>query len=130
MAEQDVSKMTFRCPGFVSLFKWVVMMFGLKNAGAIFEHTINMIFHDLLGKLLEVYIDDESSGFKEHLADLSVTFSRMRKYGLKMTPAKCAFAVSARKLLGFIMHEGRIQVDPKKVESIGKLAELECKRDV
>jgi hypothetical protein len=109
------------------------MMFGLKNAGATFQHTINKIFHDLLGKLLEVYIDDvvmKSSGFKEHLADLRVAFSRMRKYGLKMTPAKCAFAVSARKLLGFIMHEGRIQVDPKKVESIGKLAEPECKRDV
>jgi hypothetical protein len=32
--------------------------------------------------------------------------------------------------LGFIVHEGGIQVDPKKVESIGKLAELECKSDV
>ena len=33
MAEEDRSKTAF-CLGFVGLFEWVVMMFGLKNAGA------------------------------------------------------------------------------------------------
>jgi hypothetical protein len=33
-AKEDVSKTAFRCPGFVGLFEWVVMTFGLKNAGA------------------------------------------------------------------------------------------------
>jgi hypothetical protein len=33
-AKEDVSKTAFHCPGFVGLFKWVVMTFGLKNAGA------------------------------------------------------------------------------------------------
>jgi hypothetical protein len=30
MAEEDASKMTFICPGFIGLFEWVVMTFGLK----------------------------------------------------------------------------------------------------
>ncbi len=34
MAEEDMFKTAFRCPGFVGLFKWVVMTFGLKKAGA------------------------------------------------------------------------------------------------
>jgi hypothetical protein len=34
MAEEDASKTTFICPHFIGLFKWVVMTFGLKNAGA------------------------------------------------------------------------------------------------
>jgi hypothetical protein len=34
MAEADMSKMTFRCPGFISLFEWVDMTFGFKNATA------------------------------------------------------------------------------------------------
>jgi hypothetical protein len=32
MAEEDMSKMAFHCPGFISLFEWFVMTFGLKNA--------------------------------------------------------------------------------------------------
>jgi hypothetical protein len=34
MAKEDVNKTAFHCPGFVGLFKWVVMTVGLKNAGA------------------------------------------------------------------------------------------------
>jgi hypothetical protein len=34
MAEDDMSKTVFRCPGFIGLFEWVVMIFGLKNTGA------------------------------------------------------------------------------------------------
>jgi hypothetical protein len=36
MAEEDASKMVFICPGFIGLFEWVVMTFGLKNDGAIY----------------------------------------------------------------------------------------------
>jgi hypothetical protein len=58
MAEEDMSKTTFRCPGFISLFECVVMTFGLKNTGATYQMTMNLIFHDLLGIVLEIYIDD------------------------------------------------------------------------
>lgn len=32
--------------------------FGLKNAGATYQRGMNAIFHDLIGDILEVYIDD------------------------------------------------------------------------
>ena len=73
MAEEDTSKMAFRCPGFVGLFEWIVMTFGLKNAGATYQRAMNLIFHDLIGIILEVYIDDiviESASLSHHLADL------------------------------------------------------------
>jgi hypothetical protein len=50
--------MTFHCPGFISLFEWVVMTFGLKNASATYQRAMDLIFHDLLGIILEIYIDD------------------------------------------------------------------------
>ena len=79
MAEEDTSKTTFRCPGFVGLFEWVLMTFGLKNAGATYQRAMNLIFHDLIGIILEVYIDDiviKSAGLKHHLADLRLALER------------------------------------------------------
>jgi len=116
MAEEDVSKTAFRCSGFVGLFEWVVMIFGLKNAGATYQRAMNLIFHDLLGVILEVYIDNiviKSVGLGNHLADLRLTLERMRQYGLKMNPLKFALGVSTEKFLCFIIHEKGIEIDPK-----------------
>jgi hypothetical protein len=133
MAKEDVAKIAFRCPRFVGLFEWIVMTFGLKNAGATYQRAMNLIFHDLLGTVMEVYIDDvvvKSAGFESHLADLRLAFERMRRYGLKMNPLKCAFRVSAGRFLGFIIHEAGIEVDLKKIEAITKIQEPVCKKDV
>jgi hypothetical protein len=109
------------------------MTFGLKNAGATYQKAMNLIFHDLLGMILEVYIDDlvvKSAEFVEHLADLRLVFEKMRKYKLKMNPLRHTFGVSAGRFLGFIVHENGIEVDPKKTEAINKIKELTCKKDV
>jgi hypothetical protein len=78
------------------------MSFGLKNAGATYQRTMNLIFHDLLAIILEVYIDDvvvKSDSMDGHLADLRLALERMCRYGLKMNPIKCAFSVSTGKFL-------------------------------
>jgi hypothetical protein len=123
MADKDISKIAFHCPGFLGLFEWVVMTFGLKNTGATCQRAMNLIFHDLLRVILEVYIDDivvKSDAIESHLANLCLAFDRMRKYNLKMNPLKCAFGVLAGKFLGFIIHEHGIEIDPEKIEIIQK----------
>jgi hypothetical protein len=103
--EDDMSKTAFRCPSFIDLFEWVVMTFGLKNASATYQRAMNLIFHDLLGIVLKIYIDDvvvKSDSMNNHLADLRLALERMRQYGLKMNPLKYVFGVSAGKFLGFI----------------------------
>ena len=94
---------------------------------------MNLIFHDLLGVILEVYIDDiviKSAGLDHHLADLRLALERMRRYGLKMNPLKCAFGVSAGKFLDFIIHEKGIEIDPKKIEVMKKVEAPACKKDL
>ena len=34
------------------------MSFGLKNVGATYQKAMNLIFYDMIGKSMEVYIDD------------------------------------------------------------------------
>jgi hypothetical protein len=70
MVKEDVSKTAFHYPGFVGLFEWVVMTFGLTNAGATYQRDMIFIFHDLLRVLMEVYINDvvvKSVGYEEHM---------------------------------------------------------------
>ena len=79
MAEEVISKMAFLCPEFVGLFEWVVMTFGLKNAGATYLRAMNLIFHDLLGVILEIYINDivvKLARLNSHLADLRLLLKK------------------------------------------------------
>jgi hypothetical protein len=121
MAIEDISKTAFRCPGHISLFEWIVMTFGLKNAGATYQRAMNYIFHELIGKIVEIYIDDvviKSLDHASHLDDVRKTLECTRKHGLKMNPNKCAFGVSAGEFLGFLTHEGGIEVGKKSMKAI------------
>jgi hypothetical protein len=53
--------------------------------------------------LMEVYITDvvvKSVGFEEHMTDLKLSLDRMKKYGLRMDPLKCAFGVTSEGFWG------------------------------
>jgi hypothetical protein len=82
MAPEDVNKTAFRVPGAVGLFKYVVMTFGLKNAGTTYQRAMNYIFHDLIGKLVEIYIDDvvvKSASVEGHLGGLTASSGTNQK---------------------------------------------------
>jgi hypothetical protein len=76
MAIEDISKITFRCPGHIGLCGWIVMTFGLKHAGPTYQRAMNYIFHELIGKIVEIYIDDvviKSVNHGSHLEDVKRT---------------------------------------------------------
>ncbi|XP_050896078.1 uncharacterized protein LOC127102788 [Lathyrus oleraceus] len=53
IVEEDVSKTTFRCPGAIGTYEWIVMPFGLKNAGATYQRAMNSIFHDYIETFMQ-----------------------------------------------------------------------------
>jgi len=121
IAEEDVSKTAFRCPGALGCYEWLVMPFGLKNAGATYQRAMNSMFHDFIEKFMQVYIDDivvKSSSEDDHLNQLRQSFERMRQYGLKMNPLKCAFGVFAGDFLGFVVHKKGIEINQNKTKAI------------
>ena len=82
------------------------------------------IFHDLMHKEIEVYVDDLIAKFQNkegHIEDLLKLFQCLRKYCLHLNPNKCTFGVRSGKLLGFIVSQKGIEVDPGKVKAIQEI---------
>nr|XP_016492595.1 PREDICTED: uncharacterized protein LOC107812075 [Nicotiana tabacum] len=109
------------------------MPFGLKNAGTTYMRAMTTIFHDMIHKEIEVYVDDviiKSRKSSDHLVDLKNFFYRLRRYNLKLNPTKCAFGVLAGKLLGFIVSRRGIELDPSKIKAIQDLPPPKNRKDV
>ncbi|PKI69602.1 hypothetical protein CRG98_010015 [Punica granatum] len=131
MAEEDKIKTTFITMW--GTFCYKVMRFGLKNAGATYQRAMVTLFHDMMHKEIEVYVDDMIAKSKEgedHLVNLKRLFDRLRKYKLRLNPAKCTVGVKSGKLLGFVVSKKGIEVDPDKVKAIMELPPLSTVREV
>ena len=50
--------------------------------------------------------------------DLEETFDTLRQYNMKLNPSKCAFGVSSRKFLGFMVLNRGIEANPDKIQAI------------
>ena len=122
MSPKDAEKTTFRKP--IGNFYYTIMSFGLKNAGVIYQTTMTAMFHDMMHREIEDYVDDivvKSKMRKDHFGILKKVFERYRLYKLKMNPLKCAFGVSAGKFLGFLVHQCGIDVDPTRASAIATM---------
>ena len=97
------------------------MPFGLKNAGATYQRLVTKMFRPLLGKTMEVYIDDmliKSKECPDHANHLQQAFDLLRTYGMKLNPAKCTCGVSAGWFLGFMMTQRGIEANPSQLKAI------------
>ena len=131
MDEEDAEKTAFITPW--GVYHYRVMSFGLKNGGATYMRAMTTIFHDMIHKEIEVYVDDviiKSRESSDHLAHLEKFFDMLCRYDLKLNPSKCAFGVHAGKLLGFIVSRRGIEIDPSNVKRIQELPPPKTKKEV
>ena len=104
MYPPDPEKTTFIIPH--RLFCYNVMPFGLKNVAGTYQRLVTKMFRPLLGKTMEVYIDDTLVKSKErldHTKNQQEAFNLLRAYDMKLNPLKCAFGVSPGRFLGFMV---------------------------
>ena len=88
------------------LYCYNVMLFGLKNAGANYQRMVTRIFRSLIGKSMEVYIDDmlvKSKELLDHTMHLQETFELLQRHDMKLNPLKYAFGVNSGKFIGFMV---------------------------
>ena len=125
MAEEDKAKTAFTTHW--GTYAYDVIPFGLKNVGATYQLAMVTLFHDMMHKEIEVYVDDmiaKSCIARDHLVDLRKLFKCLIKYILRLNPNKCVFGASSRKLLGFIVSQRGIEVDPAKVQAVRDMPTL------
>jgi hypothetical protein len=97
------------------------MPFGLKNAGATFQRCMRRIFGELIGRIIEAYVDDnvvKSKKTGDLVPDLTEVFVKLRQHRVKLNPKKCVFGVPRGMLLGFVVSERDIEANPEKISSI------------
>jgi hypothetical protein len=119
MNEQDREKTAFTTPW--GMFMYDKMPFGLMNAGAKFQHAIDITFIGERDKFVVIYLDDLtvfSKTDEEHLIHLKQTFKKCRRFGLSLNPKKSHFSMREGKLLGHIVSRDGIKIDPKRIEAI------------
>ena len=122
LALNDQEKTTFVTP--IGNYHYKVMPFGLKNAGSTYQRMMTRMFESLLGKNIEIYMDDmvvKSKVISEHLGDLRVIFEILRSYKLRLNASKCSFGVGSGKFLGYMVTHKGIEVNPDQIKAINNL---------
>ena len=119
MSEKDQEKTAFITSQ--RLYCYRIMPFMLKNTRATYQRLVNQMFSKQIKRNMKVYVDNTLVKSKEegsHLDDLKETFKTLRQYKMKLNPTKCAFGVSFRKFLGFMVSQRGIEANLEKVKAI------------
>ncbi|GJW31125.1 reverse transcriptase domain-containing protein [Tanacetum coccineum] len=118
----DQEKTTFTCP--YGTFAYRRMPFGLCNAPGTFQRCMMAIFHDMIEKTMEVFMDDFSvfgNSFENCLSRVDKMLQRCEDTNLCLNWEKSHFMVKEGIVLGHKISKKGIEVDKAKVDVIAKL---------
>lgn len=96
-------------------YVYVRMPFGLMNVGATFKREMDVYISGYINKFVAVYQDDVtifSRKTGDHLLHLEKMLIRCREYGISLNLKKCHFGVEKEKLLGHIVSQEGVMIDP------------------
>ena len=99
----------------------LVMQQGDCNAGATYQTLMNHLFASYLGVFMFVYLDDIiifSDTIEDHIKHVRIVFDVLRKERLFLKANKMQFFAEELKILGHIIDDGGIRMDPHKVDKI------------
>ncbi|MCO5589272.1 hypothetical protein L7F22_043238 [Adiantum nelumboides] len=118
IAEEDQHKTTFITPW--GCFAFRVMPFGLTNAPSTFTRFTSFIFQPFFGKSIRVFLDDfcTYSDRALHCQRVEEGLQRLYQYGGQLSPDKCHVAEKEVVLLGHVISQEGIKVDPSRVQAI------------
>ncbi|GKC70316.1 reverse transcriptase domain-containing protein [Tanacetum coccineum] len=119
---QDQEKTTFTCP--YGTFSYRHMPFSLCNAPDTFQRCMMAIFHNMIEKTKEVFMDDFSifrNSFGTCLSHLDKMLKRCEDTNICLNWENIHFMVKKGIVLGHKISKNGIEVDKAKVDVIAKL---------
>ncbi|MCO5567967.1 hypothetical protein L7F22_021663 [Adiantum nelumboides] len=118
IAEEDQHKTTFITPW--GSFAFRVMPFGLANAPSTFTRFTSFIFQPFFGKSIRAFLDDfcTYSDRALHCQRVEKRLQRLYQYGGQLNPYKCHVAEKEVVLLGHVISQEGVKVDPSRVQAI------------
>nr|GEX64439.1 reverse transcriptase domain-containing protein [Tanacetum cinerariifolium] len=119
---RDKKKTTFTCP--YGTFAYCCMPFGLCNALGTFQRCMLAIFHNMVEKTMEVFMDDFSvfrNSFKNCLSHLDRMLQWCEDTNISLNWEKSHFMVKEGIVLGHKISKKGIEVDKAKIDVIAKL---------
>jgi hypothetical protein len=119
MAEGQEHLTAFRTQ--YGMFESLVVRDGLRNAPAVFQHFLNDVFKEVLGRGVTIYIDDiliYASELDELRRLTRKVFELVRKASLYLKASKCEFEVTSMTFLGYVISNKGVETDPAKIEAV------------
>lgn len=119
MSEADKAKTAFVTP--LGFWEWNRMPQGVTNAPSTFQRLMEKCMGDLNLREVLVFLDDIiifSDTLEEHEKRLLGVLTRLKEFGLKLSPEKCKFFQSSVRYLGHVVSEKGVETDPEKISAL------------
>ncbi len=103
------------------VYKYRVMLFGLINEPAFFQHYINDVLFDCLHKFCQAYLNDiliYSKTLKKHRTHVKEMLGKLREAGLQVDIDKCEFEVQETSFLELLIFINGLRMNSRKVDVI------------
>ncbi|KAK1667178.1 hypothetical protein QYE76_055337 [Lolium multiflorum] len=118
-------------PGYVAVSLVPIPASGYRRAT--YQRCMQKCLQDQIGRNVHAYVDDVVVKTKETttlLDDLRETFTNLRRFRMKLNPAKCTFGVPSGQLLGYLVSQRGIEANPDKISALEKMELPQCLKDV